>query len=321
MNNKEAILDELHKYGGLQKQAGDWLMVMCPFHPDRATPSCGVRIVSEGLGIFSCLGCGEKGPWNKFAKKAGLEQLKFSDKFTHVETDIVCEETDRLLLGKVLTLKHCLQELKVPEAQPWPKDVNWRSFSGKLVHRVGGMIAQDLYNQSVYVVFPVYVLGELRGAVKAVYTRSNKDGDLNYISMRGNWVKSHGLLFYHVAKYLIEKHDYDFVIIVEGPRDALRLLNNGIPAIAILGAQAVSKTKARLLSVLPINIVYVMSDGDTGGDKMWENFKNFLRIYHPAKRLLLPEDVDPGNMPRSTLKAIIDFLELHHALEVPSLVR
>jgi hypothetical protein len=318
-DNREIILTELQNYGGYQKSAGDWQMIVCPFHSDR-NPSLGVYVSMtnpQRIGHFHCFGCDEKGGWNKLAEQAGLEPIKeWKNKNTH-SADLIDKNLENSLLGNDhLTIKGVLKAMGVPEAQPWPDSLDWRGFSGKVVHRAGGYIAYDNYNDSIQVVFIVKYAGAVRGGVKAKFEKARK-GQTSYIAMSGPWVNKYGLLFYEQAKTIITKNEYNFCVIVEGPRDALRLLINGIPAIAVLGASTMTKAKAMMLSTLAVDSIYAVPDNDQGGDTFWKTSKKALHGILPVTRIKLPKTdskgkvikIDPGNMSLDLLDEFISLLE------------
>lgn len=323
-DNLEIIRDALIQFGGPQKPAGSWHMVCCPFHADK-TPSCGVVVAAEDpskIGFFNCLGCNTKGPWNLFAEKAGLPTIKEWNTSAFA-MDLATSDLENNLLGESgLTIKHVFKTMGCEEAQRWPVEIDWRSFSGKFIRSVGGHIIDDSYNDSIAVLFPISVGGKIRGGVKAIYERKGKSAA--YFTMRGEWASKYGLFPYHYAKHLIDKYEYDFLVVVEGPRDALRLLYHGIPAVAILGATSFSKTKALYVTALA-QFIYVIPDNDNGGTTMWNTCKSFLRpMASKVTRIKLPVTytkkkelikIDPGNMSDELLDDFIELLIEKHGFK------
>lgn len=295
VDNFEIIRDGLTTFGGMQKQAGEWRMVCCPFHADK-TPSCGVYQRRDNprrpLGYFNCLGCGTKGEWNVFAEKTGLPTIK-SWNSKEKESSYSVSRLENALLGDTgLTLRSVYKTMGCPEAQPWPVELDWRGFKGELIASVGGKVVNDEYNDSLAVLFPIKISNKVRGAVKAVYVKKFSK-QLSYITMQGEWVSSYGLFPYDHVKQMIRRNGYSFVILVEGPRDALRLIKLGFPAIAVLGANTMSKTKMTYITSLGIDTMYVMADNDNGGSKMWSNVKHAAQL--PVRRLKLPREYDADN--------------------------
>lgn len=326
MDALEHIRDQLSIYGGRQKMAGQWLQVQCPLHKDN-TPSGGIVVTRDHhkypLGFYHCFSCGKNLPWNEFATAANLEQIKgFDSGQLNVSENHVSNKIEDDLLGQdTYTLKAILRISKCPEAQPWIETLEWRGYKGSFIKKLGGLIVSDDYKDSIAVLFPIKINGKYRGSVKAVYERKGKE--LGYISMSGDWVKDFGLFGFEYAQAIIARKKLDFVVLVEGPRDAMRLLRAGIPAMAILGANNFGIKKAAILKRMGIQTVYCMPDNDDGGTAMWKKIKSIFLIFGKAnstvdlKKLALPveytEDgelikMDPGNMPLSILKEVKSFL-------------
>lgn len=262
------------------------------------------------------MGCNEKGQWNKFAEKTGLPKIKEWDtKEKEVGAGISQDEEEKLLGQTSVTLKMVLKRMSCPEAQPWPSNMGWRGFRGDLIAAVGGLVVNDYRTDSLAVLFPITIGEKVRGGVKAVYEK--REGQTGYITMRGGeWVERYGLFPYGYTAKVIKKYEFNFVVLVEGPRDALRLLKHGIPALAVLGANTMSRTKAIFIEVLGIDMIYVMPDNDTGGSAMWKNTQAVFK-YTQIKRLRLPREydsagklikMDPFNSPKYVLDNLKDLL-------------
>lgn len=322
LDNLTIIHRELQSYGGYQKSAANsFQMVVCPFHADRS-PSCGVFLSYTPwrhykLGDFHCFGCGAHGNWNKFAKQTNLQEIAEWKSVEYQVANVATREVHESLLGEdATTIRGLLRKMEAPEAQKWPEDVDWRGYSGPLLKFVNAYIANDRRNDSVAIIFPIRIGGKFKGGVRGVYER--KDKQLGYITSQGSWVKSYGLLGYEAAKQLISKNRADFIVLCEGPRDALRLLAMGIPACAILGANNYSRRKAMLVVSLGVSLVYAMPDNDEGGEKMWALIKKINKSSNiPTQKLSLPKQkdsngklikMDPGNMPMKIARELARFL-------------
>lgn len=319
-DNLQIILDELDSLSGPKKPASGSIMICCPFHGDTA-PSLGISIDVNSkipVGYYNCFGCPAKGHWNTLADKLGLAHIKSWNKSTGHTTQVVTPDLDDELLGDAgLTLSSLFSKMGCPEAMPWVESLEWRGFPGSLIKAVGGHITNDDRNDSIAVLFPIHMAGRLRGGVKAIYQRKSKSVSA-YYTMKGSWVVRYGLFPFSYTKRLLEVRKFNFVVLVEGPRDALRLLLNGIPALAILGSKNMSKSKAMFLESLGVDTYYALTDCDKGGDTMWERCKQYLKDTGKLRRMKLPEDkvngeaMDPGNAPVSVMKRIIKILKTRH---------
>lgn len=309
------VIEQLGRYTSYQKQAGGNIHVCCPFHSEK-TPSCSVNISRDanvGIGTFFCYGCGEKGNWNKFADKADLVPLKSYQKFER-NTDAANTRLMRKRLEMLGVDNRSIQRLfdEVGNAIiPWPKERGWRSYSGKLIARIGGFCYNDNNHDELMLVLPVYINGRYRGGVRAFFEK--QENGLSYLTIKGDWVKSYGLLGYDY----IQKRDLwgaKAVVLVEGPRDWLRLMKNKIPACAILGANMMDEKKMMLIAALGVRKVFAMPDNDKAGKKMANLVKEFAENAGlQFQYLKLPRELDkkgklikmdPDNAPAAIIKEV-----------------
>lgn len=310
-NPKDIIMSEIQTISGPKKSVGNSIMIRCPFHTDKS-PSLGIFTGNEGkipFGFFSCFGCSEKGDWNKLARKLGLRRVKSWANYKESPEDLLSSKTVKSLLSTELSsVKSIIRDLVGEDVglQKWPKQLDWRGYDGSLIRKLGGIVIDDSYTDNIALFLPVVVRKQVVGGFKANLVKEK--GRSSYINSKGDWVQSKGLFpFDHVRKMLANSDD-KFVILVEGPRDALRLIVNGIPAISFLGANNFSSLKALLVASLDIDIAYIMTDNDEGGDIAYARAKSFMKHYLPVKRIKLPKSdkkIDPGNMPQK----FIDKLE------------
>lgn len=327
LTNRDIINEQLAKLPGPKKMGSNgWLNVLCPFHDD-SNPSCGVRIAEPALGVFNCLSCEAKGGWNKFAEKTGLQQIKNWNNGESLDDNLVNPELDDQLLGDTgTTFKQVMKTFGAPEATLWPEQIEWRTFPGWFMRKLGAHIIADRHNDSIGALFPIKVGGRVRGGVKAAFEK--KKGSLSYITMKGQWAQDYGLFPYIYAKGLIRKKKIPFVVIVEGPRDAMRLCINGIPAVAVLGSKNVTKKKIMFVISMGVDIVYAMPDNDEGGKMLWKRVKTLCKEQEmPTRRIKLPDrqvkeggkktKMDPGNAPTKVYRKIMEFFHEQHGFKIP----
>ena len=309
------VLEELDSYGGRTKQIGSNVHVICPFHDER-TPSCSVNLSREAdvpIGAFYCFGCGTYGGWNKFAEKTGLKQVK---KWQCFESDAsggairFSKKAIDLMGANNMSIQRLFDEIG-NAVIPWPKDRKWRSYSGKLISRIGGYCFNDNQRDELMLVLPVYTNGRYRGGVRAFFEK--QDNGLSYLTTKGDWVKSYGLLGYD---YMLKKNLWGCkaIVLVEGPRDWLRLVKNKIPACGILGANMFDAKKLQLLIAFGIRKLFVLPDNDTAGKKMATTVEAFAKEAGiPCEYLKLPRKkgadgkvikMDPDNAPDSIINEV-----------------
>ena len=357
-SSSEIVREALQNYSGRKKAAGPRTMIQCPFHDDKSpslgvvtSPDIGVPI-----GVFNCLGCGKKGHWNILADKIGAPRISSWTPTEGQVGDLATEETDVELLGKStqhraarrdvdveemratsdrsgslsssvfkglpdrLNVRTLLEQERLFEAQPWPPGLDWRGFDGRFLAGLGPgvcwVVGSKDGNGWANAFFLVWVNGRVRGGVRARWSKD--ENQVSYLTTRGKWILKHGLLFYDLARSMIEQYHprgKSFVVLVEGPRDALRLLRQGIPAVACLGALTFGQEKA-MLALNLADRLYVMTDNDRAGSKMWTLIDRTIAwVLDPDQRRraearmqrarqkgeeLKPEDIDyrpaPGNL-------------------------
>lgn len=298
------------------KQSADRTMICCCFHGEK-TPSLCVyhRPTDDNPGNFYCFGCGESGTWNKLADALGLERFdnKPRDRYTYpLPQEIEDNQAEEELI---------LSEL--------PSHKVWRQLPTDFLKEIGCKLCQVKYLHALsqrYIYMPVNIQGKTEGYIKA---RMRKEpGKPSYINKRGSWVKSKGLFPYDYS--IARMSDKKAVVLVEGQRDALRLLHMGIPALCIMGTQNWNDKKSQLLDIAGVETAIIMMDGDDAGIKgtklvynsvkhfvnkvkivklwSWEgspylDFKNEENPSQAAKKAGI-ELWDPMNCPRQIIKQI-----------------
>lgn len=282
--------------------------VRCPFHNEK-TPSFRIfhSVTTRVPGYGKCYGCGQSGAWDTFAEVLGLEPYAQGKPITHYAN--VVSKVD-----KKPEREYTLSKL--------PKGKFWRGISTNLLRKVGCKMYTCSEYGTKYIYLPVIVNGEVKG-----YSRGRlrkREGYTSYLNSPGDWTRRYGLFPFD---YAIKKAKNKTVVLVEGQRDALRLLSLGIPAMCIMGTQSWSEYKVSLLELHGIERVVIMMDGDRAGIQATQTAIEYLeglldyvviKLWHikgsPYRkyRHLDDEEIkpykhlfwDPGNCPESVLKEI-----------------
>lgn len=323
INAQQLVLDEINKLPGFKKTLGDTIQVCCPFHDDKS-PSCGIYVamgMEIPFGFFNCFGCGEKGPWNKLAKHVGLQEI---EGWKFVESDGVnlaqlYRKNEEVIKTNFETKRELLNSLGRISLYPWGAKNEWRGVPGQLVRDCEGMYHVDNGND-INCFFPVAIGKKYKGGIKAYLEKQpNKS---SYVNTSGKWIQKYGLFPYNLIRENIVKYKLDYVILTEGPRDPLRLIVDGLPALAILGGNNFSKTKLDLVIALGVSTIYVMSDNDKGGRKMRKNIKEVCKgSAVKLKMLRLPEEkdrkgelikMDPENAPKEIIREVRKVIKTNH---------
>lgn len=254
--------------------------IVCPYHND-SNPSGNVNLDLEEarapLGWFRCWSCKKSVPWDDLADTLGLR--KYSNK-KRTDEDYVNPSTYRNGL---------LNQTDDEEEDGFERDHadleffdltqdEWRTIPCSFLTKIGCEFVHKKYNDNFYVFMPVLIKGELRGYVKAelekpdkVVKKDPKTGELysvtppSYINAPGKWSREYGLLFYDYAVELMERKDLSTIVLCEGPRDVIRLLRFGIPAMAVLGAGNWNELKRFQLEKTGAENIIIFMDGDDAG--------------------------------------------------------
>lgn len=324
MNVKDLIIDELMRLPKKRVMRSN-IAICCPFHDDKS-PSFYIntdetnRNVPLGYGHCFSESCPKKSAnWNEIAEKLGLKTIKVrkSDgKFNEEYVRPINDNMRNSLLGKTtLTMESIEKEFHCNLALPIEKDDVWRNMPGNLLRKIGCTVAVDKFDNKCLII-PVWVEGDLVGAVKAMWTKPESKKLLSYVNLRGEWIREKGLFPYDYVEKMIKKRGLDYVVLVEGQRDALRLITLGIPALAILGTKNWSKQKRNLVLSLPVDKVVVMMDADAAGiaasntvmkDLKGRTHRIQVKLAEIQKNLekkkgrALGENLDPGNCPEKIL--------------------
>jgi 5S rRNA maturation endonuclease (ribonuclease M5) len=322
------VRNQLQQYAGLKNEQGSTFFVCCPFHAEK-TPSFRIFIGpdTKSPGYGKCYGCGEKAGWDKIAPLLGLKPYKKGKpEVEYANLNILPTEIDD---DDQDADTNFIQEPM--EFSELPKNKKWRDIKTNLLIKLGAKICHITTKDSGHVYkrlwLPVHINGQLRGYIKA---RFRKHPDYpSYINAKGPWSRTNGLFPFDPAIALMREIGSKTIVLVEGQRDALRLISEGVPAMCILGTQSWSDTKAKLLELAGVRRVVLLMDGDCAGidatkmlrPKLRQMFKvvtlklwsmegspyiQFADEPYPSKAAKKADVTlwDPGNMPQWIIKRI-----------------
>jgi len=251
----EFVVNQLNSYSGVKKKINEHsIFIPCPFHSEK-TPSGRIFYSpnSRSPGYFKCYGCGATSKWDDLAPRIGLKAFahqKPSVQYTH----------------KVLTKEDSEKRKKDNLTfSPLPKNKLWRKIPTNLLIDIGAAVCKQSWSDEKFVFLPVEIRGELKGYIKARLKKI--PGETSYINSTGGWSAQSGLFPYDYSVRMMRAQGLNYLVLVEGPRDALRLLNLKIPAVAVLGTQSWSPVKSRNLELSGAKYVVLMMDGDDAGKR------------------------------------------------------
>lgn len=322
---QQRIVEQVNRLSGRKMSAGESIMVCCPFHDD-SSPSAGVFVgvgMEIPLGFFNCLGCGKKGHWNAWAPQAGLETVPEWE--LRAASDLVVGgrssvQEDNGSFRRFRSLSEMMKAVGRPAFFPWFEDKDWRGYNGKLLRDFGAQVCMPPGADEPVCFLPCKIRRSWVGGVAGYLQKQS--GRTSYLTTRGTWVKETGLLGYDITRNLIREHDFKYVTIEEGPRDMFRMLTEGVPSVAALGARTWSADKTRLIETLGVHTAYVISDNDKGGRQLREGLREEFRdSVVKLKFIRLPEEknkkgklikMDPDDAPVDVMEEILDYLEEQH---------
>ena len=300
MSLEDVIKQELRSAPGKKKLAGGDVMIQCPFHPGDRTPSCGVNIDpsrAAPLGFFHCFACGAKGGWNVLADKLGL--TKFGDKdFKLTESFRDPRLEQRLLNGTTASW--------MPEYTAEFREDAWRGIRGSLVKDVGGVLGFHAAFGETRLWFPVTVFGETKAVLCAALSKKGKRSYTVYGGLGRAWFP------FDYVEEMLGSGNFRKVFVVEGPRDALTLIQAGVPALALLGTQQWKESRKKSLLKMCARhgaVPVVMMDGDAAGRKAQRKITADLGGVETVDLTALgkrtgKQGLDPADLPRTILKTL-----------------
>jgi 5S rRNA maturation endonuclease (ribonuclease M5) len=257
---------------------GESLWMRCP-NPDHSggnenTASFKVNLEPPYTGSCFCFGCGIRGSWKEVT--APLLGLKGSAVQLHETVhDVFSDDDEALMLGRGGRKERGFRE-------KWPRSQAWRGIPGQLVADVGGSLVLNGDGREPLLRLPVVVRGEEKGHIDCKI-RPAKDDTRKYFNSSGAW--SRDVLF---PFDYVRSRNPDVLILVEGPRDALVTIRNGVMALALLGSQSWNSKCANLVLSISPKTLLVMADPDDAGSKMVQLIRKSLSEHMFIKSIVLP---------------------------------
>jgi len=119
---------------------------------------------------------------------------------------------------------------------------------------------------------------------------------------------------FRAAEYLFGlddcQHGAEFLIIVEGPREVMKLWQEGFPnTVGTLGIN-VSPQQQMLIAGLSPKRLVLMYDNDPSGVKAMDKMEKILSRLHVVKKCFCPRGKDPKNLDSNDIKNLVKGLAL-----------
>lgn len=271
------IESEISKIPGAKHKMGEKWMVCCPYHNDSspsATVSTDTAERAVPIGWFGCFSCKKSVKWNdlaatlhlqKFGKNENLSSDDYGNPEDHRESFLgsaLGSDDDDEQDEDVDTKRFPdLKDLEFLDDWPFKK---WRDVKVKLLTKIGAKLVRHKEYGRHWVWLPVKVDDVLRGYVRATLDKA-QNGKSSYLNAKGGWSRKWGLIYYDYSVRLMKKKGLHTMVLCEGPRDSLRFLARGIPAMSVLGALNWGSDKRHLLEEAGVEKVILAFDGDKAG--------------------------------------------------------
>lgn len=266
-NIAEFVLNAYRNSDWPHTPKGAHLWVSCPFHGSgqERTGSRRVNLSDPRFppGESFCFACPtdrQRKPWNQLARAHGLPVL-----------DNDASDRGELWLNIPSESEFFGKASEVVTLYPWDGKP-WRGIRSRVLAKLNVRYIQSVDGVRLY--FPVYSAnGAEIGHVDACLTGEAKD---KYLLSSGQW--SARLLWpINLAMPLMRKKRY--VCIVEGQRDALKLIQNGVPALCTFGTNNATQAKVNQLKAWATEfglIPVIAMDDDAPGIAARDKLKEML---------------------------------------------
>lgn len=275
----------------------------CPFHANHGSPTLWVNFgTAEDLpfGAFKCFSCGESGLWHKLEHKlTGTNSIGSPQAYDEAELLPVIE------LRKPKELYRPPPILfELDEGFTWEHPDG--DFSDTFLRTLGSKLAmRTWFDKTVRQQFselrlwlPVHEGDMLAGDIMAALERPAEDAEEFIKKGFKKYINSTSLEAKDTLWPLpdvVRRFGTEYIVLVEGPADAMRLILNGVPALACLGTGVWSQSKADKVYYV-FKKICTCFDGDTAGRKLTQEVRQSLyeRLNGKLTSINLPDGYDPG---------------------------
>jgi hypothetical protein len=242
--------------------------------------------IHKATGKFFCFGCGvQGGGWNALARKLDLKILSDEDLPDWFETfnkDISAR------------IRKMMMRFDLPwDLEPWKG--NWRHVTQETLDAVEAYKWFDDPLRCYRILLPIYQYGKLRG-----WTSRRLDKPKEGVPYLKKYRNNPGIEVRDILYPLdvVAQMESNIIVLVEGPYDALRLINFDIPALAVLGSRNFDRGNVMHLLNAGAERVVVAMDHNKAGEEARAIIAPILDPHFDVEHFCPPEKKDPGNMSR-----------------------
>ena len=291
------IVDIISNYISLEKKGNNYFGV-CPFHGDKG-PSLSVN---ENMKFWKCFGCNKSGTVFDFvreiehisfpeavkivADKLGtkiegvsdvayrytkhLEALDFAMKFYQLNLQSKEGHEAKEYLIKRGISEEIINEFEIGYALPKPDNLSKILLSKKYDENI--LLETGLANigNSLYDVFRdriTFPIHNSDGKCVGFSARIYKDIDeAKYINTKETPVFKKGNILFNYNRASREASNYNYILVVEGQMDAIRVYSSGIKSVVATMGTALTQKHVALLKRLKVDVILGF-DNDAAGLK------------------------------------------------------
>jgi len=276
--------------------SSSWLKTRCvnPQHND-STPSFSIN---RYTGYFQCFGCGISGKqWNDLSQWIPVKEIS--------------EDDDDLQIDPFRVLRRKREEKKRRESViftiPWDADP-WKGpwqlpntdfkISQQTLQALDARRYYDDRDNCYRILFPCWQQEELYGwTARRLDDAEFKKKDQKPPRRWRNCDNFRAIDVLFPLDIVMRMHSR-YVVLVEGPGDAIRLVNYDIPALAILGTKNWNpRLGLVLLHYIGAEVVILALDSDDAGRMARARIELDLQDHFAVKNFRPPEGHDPASMP------------------------
>lgn len=289
--------EELSKvlfYYGLIDDLATKQKIVCPFHND-VNPS---MIIDLDKGTYFCFGCGESGDAFSFVKsvECNLSDLDVCKKFFEILRSDKCERLDfkrqkknqnkssKLLYTMSYDYFHGLKKTDWTKKNEETKSViSYMSKRGFAAESLNFCNAKLNYNKKYPIIFPIMDNGKYAGWVCRT-TNKATERKRKYLYNEG---------FSRANTVVGDYRNCDFVYVVEGYMDKLRMNQNGVKNVVAIFGWYISLQQVEKLKKQGIKLIVSALDNDECGRNGTYRLKQFFDV---VRFRYIKGVKDPGEM-------------------------
>ncbi len=249
--------DQFRHHGVFYRTLRSDFAIKCPFPECSDSHKQKCQVSFDGLKMH-CWVCNARGNYNTVAERLGLKKMPK-----------VASLSYRPIEDALEALAAVRPRPSLPKTVPF--DEEYRGLSPEFLARFDSQKWFDTESKAWRILWPVRYNRKLLGYVAGALDRETLPKYRN--GPTGVFRAQHAL--WPIDDESIKRT----VVLVEGPFSALRLLHEGIPAVALLGTGAWNRRKVTMLEqrAKPIKNVVLAMDGDDAGWKLTDEIYSEIK--------------------------------------------